>query len=143
MAMKKELIWHLGSLILALVILGGPNLACGSKGSDNTMGPSPAPTVGPTPVVVTASGLSFSPSSLTIPSGTVVTFSGLAGHTVNIDDSAVGTCGNSDLTSFPANRTFTGPSGTDFKIHCDYHSPCGSANCAGACSGMAMNIHIL
>jgi plastocyanin len=147
---SKRSIWMvatLNALVLgmasALVVAAG----CGHGSSGGTMGPSTAPTATPlpagtptkTPVVVSAAGTTFSPNSLTVPSGTAVTFN-CSGHTVNIDDgTGTGTCSATDLVSFPASHTFTGASGTVFRIHCDIHSSCGASSCSG-CTGMTMTI---
>ena len=125
-------------LMLAWMGLGSASCSCSSDTAD-PMGASPAPPA--SGVTINTAGLTFSPSSVTVPSGTVVTFNA-GGHTVNIDDSPVMSCSNTNLTSFPATHTFIGPSGTVFHIHCNFHSPCGTAFCALSCTGMVMTVAI-
>ena len=100
----------------------------------------PTPSPSPTAVVVTSSGFSFSPASLSIPSGAPVNFV-LSGHTADIDDgSGTGSCSSVDLVN-GGMHVFVGFSGEVFQVHCDYHSSCGAGNCAG-CAGMVMTVTI-
>jgi len=99
----------------------------------------PVPTATVAPNTVRASGTTFSPTSMTVPVGTTVTWdSSLAGHTVNIDTSA-GSCVTDFTSGFPRTFTFTA-TGTYF-VHCDVHSPCGTA-CSTSCTGMTMTITV-
>jgi len=121
---------------------------CSSNAGYSPMGPTAGPTVTPggpsptpTPIVITAAGTSFSRASVSVASGTSITFN-TPGHTVDIDDGlGDGLCGGHDFTSFPASFQFSGPSGTVFHIHCDIHSSCGAGNCSG-CTGMVMTVNI-
>ena len=132
--------WRIALLAAMLVVAGLGSVGClKSNNGSYSMGPS-GPTPVPTPPTITAVGTTFSPTAITVASGTVVTFN-VPGHTVNIDDSAIGSCGNTDLTSFPATHMFAGPHGAVFKIHCDFHS-CGATFCPASCTGMIMTVTI-
>jgi plastocyanin len=120
-----------------------------SNSGYSTMGPSAqptatpgGPTLTPTPIVITAAGTSFSRASVSVATGTSITFN-TPGHTVDIDDGlSDGLCGGHDFTSFPASFQFVGTSGAVYHIHCDIHSSCGAGNCSG-CTGMVMTVNIL
>jgi hypothetical protein len=135
-----------GAGLLALLLWS--QSGCNSS-NYSTMGPGAYPTATPggptptaTPIVITAAGTSFSRASVSVASGTSITFN-TPGHTVDIDDGAGdGLCGGHDFTSFPTAFQFVGVSGTVYHIHCDYHSSCGAGNCSG-CSGMVMTVNIL
>jgi hypothetical protein len=93
-------------------------------------------------------GPSFSPNSITIPSGALVSFNLSNIHTVHIDDgTGTGTCGAVDYAgpTWPfLYNNFVGVSGTVFQVHCDVHAACtgGSASSCTGCAGMIMSVTI-
>ena len=126
-------------LLGACIALSSP--ACTTSSASPTATPVVAPTSTPVaaPNTVRAAGTTFSPSAMTIAQGTTVTWDAtLNGHTVNIDTSA-GACVTDFTTGFP--HTFTFSTTGTFLVHCDIHSPCGSA-CSNSCTGMIMTITV-
>jgi hypothetical protein len=143
--MKSEFYnsWLFLGLLSAGMALGAGSCSCNnnaSMGPSYSSGPSGTPTLTPTPVIVISVGTSFSPTALTVSSGTVVTFNVASIHTVHIDNGA-GSC-SINYTSFPVGVPFSGASGTIYHIHCDVHSACGAGSCAVTCTGMVMTVAI-
>jgi len=161
MAPHKNTAWGTGlALILGVGLAAGLWLQNGCTSNASPMAPranptavpttgttpGTTPTVAPTPVVITSvpsgGSYAFSPSAVSVPSGTTVTFNVASIHTVDIDDGlSDGLCGGHDFTSFPASFQFNGNSGAVFHIHCDNHSSCAAGNCSG-CTGMVMTVTI-
>ena len=137
------------SLLLGWLFVWAGIVVLASCQASNPMGASSGggggggggPTATPTPYAVGAvAGPSFSPSSLSIPVGSTVSWtSSLNGHTVDMDNGA-GVC-SSNLTTFP-NSTVFNSTGT-FQVHCTItgHSSCGVGTCTG-CTGMVMTITV-
>jgi plastocyanin len=104
----------LAAIILMLAACGGGAASSAAEGNDGG---------GDTDETVSLSGGSFSPSSLTIPVGTTVTFTDSAGHTVTegsngqaVDDPIVDEQGGADpiVVSFDQAGTY--------QITCKVHS---------------------
>ena len=111
--------------------------------------PTDTPTPAPTAVVINVGGgPSFSPNSITIPSGALVSFNLSNIHTVHIDDgTGTGTCGAVDYAgpTWPfLYNNFVGVSGTVFQVHCDVHSTClgGAASSCSVCANMLLSVTI-
>jgi plastocyanin len=123
-----------------------PTAAPTSSGPSATPTVTPAPgsptaTATPTPPSVGASGLTYSPNSLSIPAGTTVQLlPSLNGHTFDVDNGA-GSCASS-ITVFPTPYvTYTFSTTGTFHVHCHQpgHSTCGAGVCSG-CTGMVMTV---
>lgn len=114
--------------------------ACASK--TNTSPSNDGGNVTVSGVVTVGPGLSYSPSSVTIPHGNAVAWVGGGGHTVMVDNGkGTGTC--STYSSFPVTQVFSQP-GT-FMYHCTVpgHASCSasstppaSTSCGLSCTGM-------
>ena len=109
---------------LALITFAAFLVSCGGSGS-NTTGTTTTPTVPATPVVTTSvslQNLAFSPASIEVSPGAVVTFTNNDGgtkHNVTFANTAVGT--TSDFTS--GSKTLTMPAATgSYAYRCTIHS---------------------
>lgn len=115
--MRKNLVLF-GLLIVGLVV--GVLAGCSKSGSSYGMSSAPPPPPAPTPNVVTISGYAFSPTNVTVPKGTTVTWQNNDGvaHTATSNSGAW----NSGNIPAGGSATVTFSSSGTFPYHCTYHS---------------------